>query len=180
MLKRCFSTGKQMMGKDAILRALVNNKVDTIFGYSGGAILPAFDSLHSSKIKYYMNRHEQGCGHSAEGYAKVTGKPGVVMTTSGPGVTNLITPLQDSYSDGIPLVVMTGQVPTSAIGTDAFQECPAIELTKPCTKWNYQVQSADEIEKTINKAFDIAVQGRPGPVHIDLPKNLSLRIFSRL
>lgn len=174
MLKRCFSTGKQMLGKDAILRALVNNKVDSIFGYSGGAILPAFDSLHSSKIKYYMNRHEQGCGHSAEGYAKVTGKPGVVMTTSGPGVTNLITPLQDSYSDGIPLVVMTGQVPTSAIGTDAFQECPAIELTKPCTKWNYQVQSADEIEKTINKAFDIAVQGRPGPVHIDLPKNLMM------
>ena len=98
MLKRCFSTGKQMMGKDAILRALVNNKVDIYFGYSGGAIPPAFDSLHSSKIKYYMNRHEQGCGHSAEGYAKVTGKPGVVMTTSGPGVTNLITPLQDSYS----------------------------------------------------------------------------------
>ena len=174
MLKRYFSAGKQMLGKDAILRALINNKVDTIFGYSGGAILPAFDSLQRSKIKYYMNRHEQGCGHSAEGYAKVTGKPGVVMTTSGPGVTNLITPLQDSYSDGIPLVVMTGQVPTSAIGTDAFQECPAIELTKPCTKWNYQVQSADEIEKTINKAFDIAVQGRPGPVHIDLPKNLMM------
>ena len=134
MLKRCFSTGKQLLGKDAILRALVNNDVDTIFGYSGGAILPAFDSLHKSKIKYYMNRHEQGCGHSAEGYAKVTGRPGVVMTTSGPGVTNLITPLQDSYSDGVPLVfIMTGQVPTSAIGTDAFQECPAIELTKPCT-----------------------------------------------
>ena len=174
MLKRCFSTGKQLLGKDAILRALVNNDVDTIFGYSGGAILPAFDSLHKSKIKYYMNRHEQGCGHSAEGYAKVTGRPGVVMTTSGQGVTNLITPLQDSYSDGVPLVVMTGQVPTSAIGTDAFQECPAIELTKPCTKWNYQVQSADEIERTINKAFDIAMEGRPGPVHIDLPKNLMM------
>lgn len=174
MLKKYFSTGRQLMGKDAILRALVNNNVDTIFGYSGGAILPAFDSLHKSQIKYYMNRHEQGCGHSAEGYAKVTGKPGVVMTTSGPGVTNLITPLQDSYSDGVPMVVMTGQVPTSVIGTDAFQECPAIELTKPCTKWNYQIQSADEIERTINKAFDIAMEGRPGPVHIDLPKNLMM------
>ena len=121
-----------------------------------------------------MNRHEQGCGHSAEGYAKVTGKPGVVMTTSGPGLTNLITPLQDSYSDGIPMVVMTGQVPTSAIGTDAFQECPAIDLTKPCTKWNYQVKSANEIVDVINEAFNISQSGRPGPVHIDLPKDIMI------
>ncbi len=173
MLKK-FNKPVLIKGKDAILKGLINNKVDTIFGYSGGAILPAFDSLYRSNIKYYMNRHEQGCGHSAEGYAKVTGKPGVVMTTSGPGVTNLITPLQDSYSDGIPMVVMTGQVPTSAIGSDAFQECPAIDLTKPCTKWNYQINSANEIMDVINEAFNISQSGRPGPVHIDLPKDIMI------
>jgi len=174
MFKRCLNTSIPIYGKDAIIRSLINNKVDTIFGYSGGAILPAFDALYNTNIKYYMNRHEQGCGHSAEGYAKVTGKPGVVMTTSGPGVTNLITPLQDSYSDGVPLVVLTGQVPTSVIGTDAFQECPSIELTKPCTKWNYRISTVDEIEDVINEAFSISVSGRPGPVHIDLPKNLMM------
>jgi len=174
MLKRRLNTSIPIYGKDAIIRSLLNNKVDAIFGYSGGAILPAFDALYNTNIKYYMNRHEQGCGHSAEGYAKVTGKPGVVMTTSGPGVTNLITPLQDSYSDGVPLVVLTGQVPTSVIGTDAFQECPSIELTKPCTKWNYRISVVDEIEDVINEAFSISVSGRPGPVHIDLPKNLMM------
>ena len=116
------------MGKDVIINSLKRNNVDTIFG---GAILPVFDSLSKSGIKYFMNRHEQSSGHCAEGYAKVS-KNREVTTTSGPGVTNLITPLQDSYSDGIPLVVFTGQVPTHAIGSDAFQECPAIDLTRPC------------------------------------------------
>ena len=125
------NSAKYLLGNDAIIRSLKRNHVDTIFGYSGGAILPVFDSLSNSGIKYFMNRHEQSSGHCAEGYAKVSGKPGIVTTTSGPGVTNLITPLQDSYSDGILLVVLTGQVPTHAIGSDAFQECPAIELTKP-------------------------------------------------
>tara|TARA_Y100000389_G_scaffold55048_1_gene50944 strand:+ start:2022 stop:3761 length:1740 start_codon:yes stop_codon:yes gene_type:complete len=166
------NSAKNLLGKDAIIRSFKRNHVDTIFGYSGGAILPVFDSLSDSGIKYFMNRHEQSSGHCAEGYAKVSGKPGIVTTTSGPGVTNLITPLQDSYSDGVPIIVFTGQVPTHAIGTDAFQECPATELTRPCTKWNYQLKNADEIEYVIDKAFHIATTGRPGPVHIDLPKDI--------
>ena len=166
------NSAKYLLGKDAIIRSLKKNHVDTIFGYGGGAILPVFDSLSNSGIKYFMNRHEQSSGHCAEGYAKVSGKPGIVTTTSGPGVTNLITPLQDSYSDGVPIIVFTGQVPTHAIGTDAFQECPATELTRPCTKWNYQLKDANEIEYVIDKAFHIATTGRPGPVHIDLPKDI--------
>ena len=166
------NSAKYLLGKDAIIRSLKRNRVDTIFGYSGGAILPVFDSLSNSGIKYFMNRHEQSSGHCAEGYAKVSGKPGIVTTTSGPGVTNLITPLQDSYSDGVPIIVFTGQVPTHAIGTDAFQECPATELTKPCTKWNYQLKDANEIDYIVDKAFYIATSGRPGPVHIDLPKDI--------
>ena len=162
-------------GKDAIIKRLEYHKVDTIFGYGGGAILPLFDSLANSSISYYMNRNEQGSGHCAEGYAKITGKPGIVATTSGPGVTNLITPLQDSYSDGVPIIVLTGQVPTTAIGTDAFQECPAIDLTKPCTKWNYQLTSSNEIDNVIDEAFYIALSGRPGPVHIDIPKDILMQ-----
>lgn len=169
------SSTKKILGKDAVLNGLIKNNVDAIFGYSGGAILPIFDSIYNSGIKYYMNRHEQSSGHCAEGYAKVTGKPGIVTTTSGPGVTNLITPIQDSYSDGIPLVVLTGQVPTHAIGSDAFQECPAIELTKPCTKWNYQIKHANEIECVIDHAFKLSTSGRPGPVHIDIPKDIMLQ-----
>ena len=162
-------------GKDAIIKRLEYHKVDTIFGYGGGAILPLFDSLANSSISYYMNRNEQGSGHCAEGYAKITGKPGIVATTSGPGVTNLITPLQDSYSDGVPIIVLTGQVPTTAIGTDAFQECPAIDLTKPCTKWNYQLTSSNEIDDVIDEAFYIALSGRPGPIHIDIPKDILMQ-----
>ena len=169
---------KYLLGKDAIIRSLKRNHVDTIFGYSGGAILPVFDSLSNSGIKYFMNRHEQSSGHCAEGYAKVSGKPGIVTTTSGPGVTNLITPLQDSYSDGVPIIVFTGQVPTHAIGTDAFQECPATELTRPCTKWSYQLKDANEIEYVVDKAFHIATTGRPGPVHIDLPKDIMSNIVN--
>lgn len=169
---------KNILGKDALIRSLHRNKVDTIFGYSGGAILPVFDSLANSGIKYLMNRHEQNSGHCAEGYAKASGKPGIVTTTSGPGVTNLITPLQDSFSDGIPIIVFTGQVPTHAIGSDAFQECPATELTRPCTKWNYQLKDANEIDYIVDKAFYIATFGRPGPVHIDLPKDIMLSIVN--
>ena len=169
------SSTKNILGKDAVLNGLIKNNVEAIFGYSGGAILPIFDSIYKSGIKYYMNRHEQSSGHCAEGYAKVTGKPGIVTTTSGPGVTNLITPLQDSYSDGIPLVVITGQVPTHAIGSDAFQECPALELTRPCTKWNYQIRTANEIEGVIDHAFRLSTSGRPGPVHIDIPKDIMLQ-----
>ena len=163
---------KPLLGSDIVINSLLKHKVDTIFGYNGGAILPIFDKLYDTDIKYIMNRHEQSSGHSAEGYAKVTGKPGIVITTSGPGVTNLITPLQDSYSDGVPMVVLTGQVPTSVIGSDAFQECNAIELTKPCTKWNYQVRDPGELEYIIDEAFRISLSGRPGPVHIDLPKDI--------
>ena len=172
---RSMSSAKNYFGKDAVVRCLEKHKVDTIFGYGGGAILPLFDSLTGSSISYYMNRHEQGSGHCAEGYAKATGKPGIVVSTSGPGVTNLITPLQDSYSDGVPLIVLTGQVPTTSIGSDAFQECPAIKLTEPCTKWNYQLTHSNEIEAIMEEAFHVALSGRPGPVHIDMPKDILMQ-----
>ena len=179
MLRNIVSNTKYF-GKDAIVRRLEHHNVNTIFGYGGGAILPLFDSLTNSTISYYMNRHEQGSGHCAEGYAKVTGKPGIVVSTSGPGVTNLITPLQDSYSDGVPLIVLTGQVPTTSIGTDAFQECPAIDLTSPCTKWNYQLTNSDEIDSIIDEAFYVALSGRPGPVHIDIPKDILMQPMNNL
>ena len=172
---RSMSSAKNYFGKDVVVRCLEKHKVDTIFGYGGGAILPLLDSLTGNSISYYMNRHEQGSGHCAEGYAKATGKPGIVVSTSGPGVTNLITPLQDSYSDGVPLIVLTGQVPTMSIGTDAFQECAAIKLTEPCTKWNYQLTHSNEIEDVMEEAFHVALSGRPGPVHIDMPKDILMQ-----
>jgi len=172
---RSMSSAKNYFGKDVVVRCLEKHKVDTIFGYGGGAILPLLDSLTGNSISYYMNRHEQGSGHCAEGYAKASGKPGIVVSTSGPGVTNLITPLQDSYSDGVPLIVLTGQVPTTSIGTDAFQECPAIKLTEPCTKWNYQLTHSNEIEDVMEEAFHVALSGRPGPVHIDMPKDILMQ-----
>lgn len=149
-------------------------------GYAGGAILPVFDAIYNSKhFDFIMPRHEQGAGHMAEGYARASGKPGVVVVTSGPGATNVITPIADAYADGIPLVVFTGQVPTSAIGSDAFQEADVIGISRACTKWNVMVKSVAELPRRINEAFEIATSGRPGPVLVDLPKDITAGILRR-
>ncbi|KAF5095188.1 hypothetical protein D0Z03_001892 [Geotrichum reessii] len=157
---------------------MLRHKVDTIFGYSGGAILPVFDGIYNSPhFKFIMPRHEQGAGHMAEGYARATGKPGVVVVTSGPGATNVITPMQDALSDGTPMVVFTGQVATGSIGTDAFQEADVVGISRSCTKWNVMVKNIAELPRRINEAFEIATSGRPGPVLVDLPKDVTSSIL---
>lgn len=149
-----------------------------IVGYPGGAILPVFDAIYNSKhFDFILPRHEQGAGHMAQGYARASGKPGVVLVTSGPGATNMITPLQDALSDGTPLVVFCGQVPTSAIGTDAFQEADIVGISRACTKWNVMVKNVGELPKRIKEAFEIATSGRPGPVLVDLPKDVTAAIL---
>jgi acetolactate synthase-1/2/3 large subunit len=147
-------------------------KVDTIFGLPGGCILPAYDPLLESSIRHILVRHEQGAGHMAEGYAHVTGRPGVAMVTSGPAATNLVTPLMDAYMDSIPMVGITGQVGTAAIGTDAFQECDTVGITRSCTKHNDLVMTAEELPMAIRQAFHIATTGRPGPTLVDIPKDV--------
>jgi acetolactate synthase I/II/III large subunit len=151
-----------------------------IVGYPGGAILPVFDAIYNSKhFEFILPKHEQGAGHMAEGYARASGKPGVVLVTSGPGATNVITPMQDALSDGTPMVVFCGQVPTSAIGTDAFQEADVIGISRACTKWNVMVKNVAELPKRIKEAFEIATTGRPGPVLVDLPKDVTAAILRR-
>jgi len=154
------------------MRSLEHEGVDIIFGVPGGAILPAYDPLLDSSIRHVLARHEQGAGHMAEGYAQASGRVGVVMATSGPGATNLITPLQDALMDSTPLVAITGQVPTTAIGSDAFQEAYTTGLAMHCTKHSYLVTDADEIPEIVHAAFHIASTGRPGPVLVDLPKDI--------
>ncbi|KAG0668424.1 Acetolactate synthase, mitochondrial [Maudiozyma exigua] len=157
---------------------MIRNNVDTVFGYPGGAILPVYDAIHESKaFTFILPKHEQGAGHMAEGYTRASGKPGVVLVTSGPGATNVVTPLADALSDGIPLVVFTGQVATSAIGSDAFQEADVLGITRPCTKWNVMVRNIEELSQRINEAFRIATSGRPGPVLVDLPKDVTAGIL---
>jgi len=147
-------------------------------GYPGGAILPVFDAIYNSKhFEFILPRHEQGAGHMAEGYARASGKPGVVLVTSGPGATNIVTPLQDALSDGTPLVVFCGQVPTTAIGTDAFQEADIVGISRACTKWNVMVKTVADLPRRINEAFEIATSGRPGPVLVDLPKDVTAAIL---
>lgn len=154
--------------------------VKHIFGYPGGAILPVFDAIYNSKhFDFILPKHEQGAGHMAEGYARVTGKPGVVLVTSGPGATNVVTPMQDALSDGTPMVVFTGQVVTNAIGTDAFQEADVIGISRACTKWNVMVKNVAELPRRIKEAFEIATSGRPGPVLVDLPKDVTAAILRR-
>ena len=149
-------------------------------GYPGGAILPVFDAIYNSKhFDFILPKHEQGAGHMAEGYARASGKPGVVLVTSGPGATNVITPMQDALSDGTPMVVFCGQVPTSAIGSDAFQEADVIGISRACTKWNVMVKSVAELPKRIKEAFEIATSGRPGPVLVDLPKDVTAGILRK-
>src|SRR5687768_13498319 len=150
------------------------HKVDVMFGYPGGAILPVFDQLYKTPAKFILNRHEQASGHCADGYYRATGKPGVVIVTSGPGATNTVTPLATAQMDSIPMVVFSGQVPTKVIGNDAFQEADVTGITRPCTKWNYLIKDIRELPRIINEAFLIATSGRPGPVLIDLPKDVQV------
>ncbi|WP_077705681.1 acetolactate synthase large subunit [Virgibacillus dokdonensis] len=169
------STKEIVTGADVLINALVEAEVDTIFGYPGGAVLPIYDAIYRSNapFEHVLSRHEQGSIHAAEGYARVTGKPGVVIATSGPGATNLITGITDAMMDSLPIVVFTGQVANSVIGTDAFQEADVMGITTPITKYNYQVTNLLELPKIIKEAFHIASTGRPGPVVVDIPKNIS-------
>ena len=162
-----------MTGAAIVFKALEEQGVDTIFGYPGGAVLPIYDELKNhKKIKHFLVRHEQGAGHAAEGYARSSGKPGVVLVTSGPGVTNTVTALTDAYMDSIPIVCITGQVPTHLIGSDAFQECDTTGITRPCTKHNWLVKDVKDLSKIMHKAFEVATSGRPGPVLVDIPKDI--------
>ena len=164
---------KKILGSEALIKSLLEEGVDTIFGYPGGAIMPIYDSLYSyqDKINHILTRHEQGAIHAAQGYSRVSGKVGVCFATSGPGATNLITGIADAQIDSTPLVCITGQVPSQLLGTDAFQESDVIGISMPVTKWNYQITSSDEICEIISKAFYIASSGRPGPVLIDITKD---------
>lgn len=165
-------------GGEIFHEMMERHNVDTVFGYPGGAILPVYDAIYnSSKFNFVLPRHEQGAGHMAEGYARASGKPGVVLVTSGPGATNVITPMADALADGIPMVVFTGQVPTSAIGTDSFQEADVVGISRSCTKWNVMVKNVAELPRRINEAFEIATTGRPGPVLVDLPKDVTAAVL---
>ena len=164
---------KTLTGAEIVVRALVDQGVDTLFGYPGGAVLPIYDALfHEPRLKHILVRHEQGAGHAAEGYARSTGRPGVVLVTSGPGATNAVTPIVDALMDSIPLVVITGQVPTHLIGSDAFQECDTVGITRSATKHNVLVKDVADLARAIHEAFHIATSGRPGPVLIDIPKDV--------
>ena len=169
------SKDNKMTGAEAVITALVENGVEVIFGYPGGAVLPLYDALFKNKkIKHVLVRHEQAAVHAAEGYARSTGKVGCVLVTSGPGATNAITGLTDALMDSVPIVCLSGQVPTHLIGTDAFQEADTTGISRPCTKHNYLVKNADLLCATVHEAFEIASSGRPGPVLIDLPKDIQL------
>lgn len=168
-----------MSGGQIFHEMMLRHDVKHIFGYPGGAILPVFDAIYNSpNFDFVLPRHEQGAGHMAEGYARISGKPGVVLVTSGPGATNVVTAMQDALSDGIPLVVFTGQVATSAIGSDAFQEADVVGISRSCTKWNVMVKDIAELPRRINEAFKIATSGRPGPVLVDLPKDVTAGILN--
>ncbi|PDH20535.1 MAG: acetolactate synthase 3 large subunit [Pelagibacterales bacterium MED-G43] len=164
---------KLFSGAEIVFKALEDQKVEYIFGYPGGAVLPIYDELKNHKtIKHILARHEQGAGHAAEGYARSSGKPGVLLVTSGPGATNAVTALTDAYMDSIPVVCISGQVPTHLIGTDAFQECDTTGITRPCTKHNWLVKDVNDLSDIMNQAFKIATTGRPGPVLVDIPKDI--------
>src|SRR4051812_36435717 len=162
----------KLTGAQALIKSLEMQEVEVLFGLPGGAILPVYDPIIDSPIRHILVRHEQGAGHMAEGYAHATGRPGVAMVTSGPGATNIVTPLADAYMDSVPMVVITGQVPTSALGTDAFQEADITGITMGITKHNFLVTAAQDIPRAIREAFHIATTGRPGPVLVDIPKDI--------
>ncbi len=167
----------QISGAQMVIEALIREGVDTVFGYPGGAIMNVYDEIYKQdKFQHILTRHEQAAVHAAEGYAKASGKVGVAMVTSGPGFTNAVTGLADAYMDSIPLVVISGQVPMSLIGTDAFQEIDAVGISRSCTKHNYLVTSAKDLPRVLKEAFYIAASGRPGPVHVDIPKDVTAEI----
>ncbi|MFZ5669215.1 MAG: acetolactate synthase 3 large subunit [Pseudomonadota bacterium] len=172
------TAAREMTGAEIVVQALIDQGVDTLFGYPGGAVLPIYDALFQEderrpgRLRHILVRHEQGATHAAEGYARSTGRPGVVLVTSGPGATNAITGIVDALMDSIPMVVFTGQVPTHLIGTDAFQEADTVGITRACTKHNYLVKDAADLPRVIHEAFHIATSGRPGPVLIDIPKDV--------
>jgi acetolactate synthase-1/2/3 large subunit len=164
---------KLLTGAEIVFKCLEDQEVEFIFGYPGGAVLPIYDELKNhSSLKHILVRHEQGAGHAAEGYARSSGKPGVVLVTSGPGATNVVTALTDAYMDSVPLVCISGQVPTHLIGTDAFQECDTTGITRPCTKHNWLVKDIKDLSKILHEAFRVATTGRPGPVLVDIPKDI--------
>jgi len=164
---------KLFSGAEIVFKCLKDQNVEHIFGYPGGAVLPIYDELKNHpSIKHILVRHEQGAGHAAEGYARSTGKPGVVLVTSGPGATNVVTALTDAFMDSVPLVCISGQVPTHLIGTDAFQECDTTGITRPCTKHNWLVKDINDLPRIMHEAFEVATTGRPGPVLVDIPKDI--------
>src|ERR1700744_6097613 len=166
----------ELSGAEMVIRALKDQGVTHIFGYPGGAVLPIYDALFKVEgITHFLVRHEQGAAHAAEGYARSTGKPGVVLVTSGPGATNAVTGLTDALMDSIPLVVLTGQVATHLIGTDAFQEADTVGITRACTKHNWLVKDVNALSRTLHEAFQIATTGRPGPVVVDIPKDVQFK-----
>ena len=168
-------------GSHALMKALLAEGVDTIFGYPGGAIMPVYDALYDyqDQINHILVRHEQGAGHAAQGYARVTGRAGICLVTSGPGATNLVTAIADALIDSTPLVCIVGQVGKKLLGTDAFQEADVMGVTMPITKWNYQITDADEVPEILSKAFYIAQSGRPGPVLIDMTKSAQLELMTK-
>lgn len=181
MVSKVEQTEKAMTGADLLIQSLVDAGVEIIFGYPGGAVLPIYDAIYRSEASFthILTRHEQGAIFAAEGYARVTGKPGVVIATSGPGATNLITGITDAMIDSLPLVIFTGQVAHQVIGTDAFQESDVMGITTPITKYNYQIKDLADLPRIVKEAFHIATTGRPGPVLIDIPKNISEELTSK-
>ncbi|KIL44740.1 acetolactate synthase [Jeotgalibacillus soli] len=167
----------KIQGSDIFIQSLKNEGVEIIFGYPGGAVLPIYDALYKNPIPHILARHEQGAIHAAEGYARVSGKTGVVIATSGPGATNLVTGIADAMMDSLPLVIFTGQVASAVIGTDAFQEADIVGITQPITKHNYQVKKLEDLPRIIHEAFHIASTGRPGPVLVDIPKNIATEFY---
>ena len=167
-----------LTGGQLIYNKLLEHGTQDVFMYTGGAVMPLIDAFSEGKINYYINCHEQSLGHSATGYAKSTGKPGICIVTSGPGLTNLVTPITDANNDSTPLIVFSGQVAKTAMGSAAFQECPSTEITKPITKWNYCVENVEELPEVIDYAFQVATSGCPGVVHIDLPKCITSALFN--
>jgi len=173
---------REMTGAEMVIQALADQNVEHLFGYPGGAVLPIYDAIFSqNQVRHILVRHEQGAVHAAEGYARSTGKVGCVLVTSGPGATNAVTGLTDAFCDSIPIVCITGQVPTHLIGNDAFQECDTVGITRPCTKYNYLVKRIEDLPRVLHEAFHIASSGRPGPVVVDVPKDIQFAkgIYSR-